>query len=303
MGAIDVGHARAALFTPGNRPERFAKAAASGADALIFDLEDAVAAAEKTRAREAVVAHFAGDFRRGLAAGQVAGLRVNNAHTADGLRDLLALADARVVPDFILLPKVESAFEVLLAARHLSGPQSDVSLVCAIESARGLEAAFEVARASPRVGALALGGADLAVDLRAENAWESLLFARSRLVQAAAAADVGVLDSPHFDLADDPGLGEASRRAKALGFTGKLAVHPRQVAVIRSAFMPSADEIARAERIVAALEAAGGNVCELDGQMVEGPIVKAAQRVLALARTSSSPHESPLARGAGEGRG
>jgi citrate lyase beta subunit len=303
MSTSHVGHTRAALFTPGNRPERFAKAAASGADALIFDLEDAVAAGEKARAREAVIAHFAGDFRRGLAAGQVAGLRVNNVHTADGLRDLLALAEARVVPDFILLPKAESAFEVLLAARHLSGPQAGIPLVCAIESARGLEAALDVARASPRVGALALGGADLAVDLRAENAWEPLLFARSRLVQAAAAAGVGALESPHFDLGDDAGLAESSRRAKSLGFTGRLAVHPRQVPLIHSAFMPSAEEIARAERIVAALEAAGGNVCELDGEMVETPIVKAAQRVLALARISSSPHESPLARGAGEGRG
>jgi len=283
MAASDIAHARAALFTPGNRAERFTKAAATGADALILDLEDAVAATDKDRARETVVAHFSGDFHAGLVAGQSMGLRVNNAHTPAGLRDLLALADSRIVPDFVLLPKVESPFEVLLAARHLSGAQAAIPLLCAIESARGLEAAVDIARASPRVRALALGGADLAVDLRAEVAWEPLLFARSRIVQAAAAAGIGVLDSPHFDLVDDSGLAAASRRAKSLGFTGKLAVHPRQVPVIQSAFMPTPEEIARAERIVAALEAAGGNVCELDGQMVEGPIVTAAQRVLALA--------------------
>lgn len=279
MTAADVGAARAALFTPGNRPDRFAKAAASGADALILDLEDAVAATEKERAREHVLAHFAGDFRRGLAPGQVAGLRVNNVHTAAGLRDLVALADSRVAPDFVVLPKVESAFEVRLAARHIA---RGTALVCAIESARGLEAAVEIAGADPRVRALAMGGADLALSLRADNAWEPLLFARSRLVQAAAAAGVGLLDSPHFDLGDDAGLAETSRRAKALGFTGRLAVHPRQVPVIQAAFMPSPAEIARAERIVAALAAAGGNVCELDGEMVEGPIVRAAERVLAL---------------------
>jgi citrate lyase beta subunit len=284
MTGGDVGHARSALFTPGNRAERFAKAAATGADALIFDLEDAVAPADKGRARDAVIAHFSGDFRKGLARGQVAGLRVSNAHTPAGLRDLLALADSRVVPDFVLLPKLESPFEVHLAARHLSGVQAAVPFICAIESARGLEAAIDIAHASPRVRALALGGADLAVDLRADNSWEPLLFARSRLVQAAAVAGIGLFDSPHFDLTDDAGLADASRRAKALGFTGKLAVHPRQVPIVQSAFMPTADEIARAERIVAALEAAGGNVCELDGQMVEGPIVRAAHRVLALAR-------------------
>jgi citrate lyase beta subunit len=284
MGAIDVGHARAALFTPGNRPERFGKAAATGADALIFDLEDAVAAGEKDKARDVVIAHFAGEFRTALAAGQAAGVRINNAHTAAGLRDLLALAESHVVPDFVVLPKVESAFEVLLAARHLSGAQAGIPFVCAIESARGLDGAVAVAGASPRVRALALGGADLAVDLRADNAWEALLFARSRLVQAAAASGIGVIDSPHFDLSDDAGLAGSSRRAKALGFTGRLAVHPRQVPVIQSAFMPTPEEVARAERIVAALDAAGGNVCALDGQMVEGPIVHAAHRVLALAR-------------------
>jgi citrate lyase beta subunit len=284
MAASDVGQARAALFTPGNRPDRFAKAAASGADALIFDLEDAVAAADKGHAREAVLAHFLADFHMGLAPGQVAGLRVNNAHSPAGLRDLLALVESRVVPDFVLLPKVESPFEVLLATRHLSGTQADVPFVCAIESARGLDSAVDIARASPRVRALALGGADLAVALRAEAAWEPLLFARSRLVQAAAVAGIGVFDSPHFDLADDAGLAEVSRRAKALGFTGKLAVHPRQVSAIQSTFMPTPEEVVRAERIVAALAAAGGNVCELDGEMVEGPIVLAAHRVLALAR-------------------
>lgn len=284
MAVFDVGYACAALFTPANRPERFAKAAATGADALIFDLEDAVAAGEKGTARDAVIAHFAGDFRKALAAGQVAGVRINNAHTPAGLRDLLALAESRVIPDFVLLPKVESPFEVLLAARHLSGAQAGIPFVCAIESARGLDAAVDIACASPRVRALALGGADLAVDLRADASWESLLFARARLVQAAAMAGIGVLDSPHFDLSDDAGLAETSRRAKALGFTGRLAVHPRQVPVIQSAFLPTPEEVARAERIVAALDAAGGNVCELDGQMVEGPIVQAAHRVLALAR-------------------
>ncbi|MCX7891497.1 MAG: CoA ester lyase [Burkholderiales bacterium] len=284
MSAPDVGAARAALFTPGNRSDRFARAAASGADALILDLEDAVAAAEKDRAREGVLAHFAGDFRSGLASGQMAGLRINNVHTAAGLRDLAALADARIAPDFVMLPKLESAFEVRLAARHIA---RRTALVCAIESARGLEAAIEIARADPRVRALAMGGADLAVSLRAENAWEALLFARSRLVQAAAAAGIGLLDSPHFELADEAGLAESSRRARALGFTGRLAVHPRQVPVIQAAFTPTPEEVARAERIVAALAAAGGNVCELDGEMVEGPIVRAAERILAAARSRS----------------
>ena len=280
----DLSHCRALLFTPGNRPERFAKAAATGADALILDLEDAVAAPAKDDARATVVAHFRGDFRAGLAPHQLKGLRVNNIHTPAGVRDLDALASSGVAPDFVLLPKVESAFEVRLYARHLEGGQAGIAFGCLIESARGLEAAMEIAQADPRVRVLAFGGVDLAADLRAELAWEPLLYGRSRLVQAAASAGLGLLDVPHLALDDEAALAAECARVKALGFTSKLAIHPKQVAPILAAFTPTAAEIDRAARMVAALEQAGGNAVEFEGKMLEGPVVKAAQRVLALAR-------------------
>jgi len=280
----DLSHCRALLFTPGNRPDRFAKAAATGADALILDLEDAVAAPAKDDARATVVAHFRGDFRAGLAPHQLKGLRVNNIHTPAGVRDLDALVSSGVAPDFVLLPKVESAFEVRLYARHLEGGQAGIAFGCLIESARGLEAAMEIAQADPRVRVLAFGGVDLAADLRAELAWEPLLYGRSRLVQAAASAGLGLLDVPHLALDDEAALAAECARVKALGFTSKLAIHPKQVAPILAAFTPTAAEIDRAARMVAALEQAGGNAVEFEGKMLEGPVVKAAQRVLALAR-------------------
>jgi len=280
----DLSHCRALLFTPGNRPDRFAKAAATGADALILDLEDAVAAPAKDDARATVVAHFRGDFRAGLAPHQLKGLRVNNIHTSAGVRDLDALVSSGVAPDFVLLPKVESAFEVRLYARHLEGRQAGIAFGCLIESARGLEAAMEIAQADPRVRVLAFGGVDLAADLRAELAWEPLLYGRSRLVQAAASAGLGLLDVPHLALDDEAALAAECARVKALGFTSKLAIHPKQVAPILAAFTPTAAEIDRAARMVAALEQAGGNAVEFEGKMLEGPVVKAAQRVLALAR-------------------
>jgi len=280
----DLSHCRALLFTPGNRPDRFARAAATGADALILDLEDAVAAPAKDDARATVVAHFRGDFRAGLAPHQLKGLRVNNIHTSAGVRDLDALVSSGVAPDFVLLPKVESAFEVRLYARHLEGGQAGIALGCLIESARGLEAAMEIAQADPRVRVLAFGGVDLAADLRAELAWEPLLYGRSRLVQAAASAGLGLLDVPHLALDDEAALAAECARVKALGFTSKLAIHPKQVAPILAAFTPTAAEIDRAARMVAALEQAGGNAVEFEGKMLEGPVVKAAQRVLALAR-------------------
>lgn len=276
---MQLDHARVFLFTPANRPDRFGKAAATGADALILDLEDAVSAAGKDEARANLVAHFSGDWRSALAPGQHCGLRVNNVHTAAGLRDLAALADAALRPGFVLIPKVESAFEVKLYARLLPG----VPLLSAIESARGVEAAVEIATADPAVRGLVFGGADLAVDLRAALAWEPLYAARARIVQAASIGGIAAIDLPHFVLDDAAALAAEAGRAKAMGFTGKLAIHPMQIAPIVGAFTPSAAEVAEARDIVAALEAAGGNVVEHRGKMVEGPVVKAAQRVLALA--------------------
>jgi citrate lyase beta subunit len=200
------------------------------------------------------------------------------------VRDLDALVSSGVAPDFVLLPKVESAFEVRLYARHLEGGQAGIAFGCLIESARGLEAAMEIAQADPRVRILAFGGVDLAADLRAELAWEPLLYGRSRLVQAAASAGLGLLDVPHLALDDAAALAAECARVKALGFTSKLAIHPKQVAPILAAFTPTAAEVDRAARMVAALEQAGGNAVEFEGKMLEGPVVKAAQRVLALAR-------------------
>jgi len=275
----DIALCRVLLFTPGNRPDRFAKAAATGADGLILDLEDAVSLTGKDEARTTLIEHFRAGHRRGLAAGQVSGLRVNNIHTPAGVRDLDALVTAGVAPDFILLPKVESAFEVRLYGRLLPG----IPLVCTIESARGLEAAFEIANADPGVRAMAFGGVDLAADLRAELAWEPLLFGRSRIVQAAATAGISAIDVPHVVIDDEAGLRAEATRAKAMGYTAKLAIHPKQVPAVLEVFTPTPAELERARGIVAACEAAGGNVVEYQGKMIDGPVVKSAQQLLARA--------------------
>jgi citrate lyase beta subunit len=285
MTAPDLAAARCALFVPGNREERFAKAIAAGADAVILDLEDAVVAGDKARARDAVLAFFAagGSVPRARP-DQAVGLRVNNVHTRDGLADLAALVASGATPDFVLVPKVESAVEARLFGRHLDRAGADIGLACLIESVRGIDAAAEIAAAHARVRTLVFGAADYSLDQRVRPSWEPLLAARSRLAQVAGAAHLGLIDAPHFELENLAGLAEEAGRSLALGFTGKLAVHPRQVPVIQEAYAPTEAEVARAQRIIAALEAAGGNVCELDGEMVEGPVVAAARQVLARAR-------------------
>jgi citrate lyase subunit beta/citryl-CoA lyase/(S)-citramalyl-CoA lyase len=275
-----VGQARSLLFVPGHRPDRFAKAEDTAADLVCIDLEDAVAPADRPAARRAVIDHLAG-----LPAGHRTGLRVSRLASADGLRDVLALAeagaDAGVRPAFVMLAKADSAEAVRLLAAHLAG----TPLIALIESPRGVAAAAGIAAAHPQVQALMLGGVDLCVELGARFGWEALLHARGALVQAAAAAGIGCIDVPFLDVADAAGLAAETQRVAALGFSGKSCIHPQQVATVHAALAPAPAELEPAARVVQAAGAAGADAPAvlLDGRLVDRPVVLAAQRLLARA--------------------
>jgi len=260
------------LFVPGDRHDRFEKALAGGAGAVIFDLEDAVAPERKALAREHVVehlAHAAGGGTRRL-------VRINGLRSRAGLEDLLAVAAAR--PDGIVVPKVESSGEVEIVAGALPG----ADVVAMVESVAGMERVEEIARASG-LTALAFGCADLSAELGASLTWEPLAAYRARLVLAARAAGVAAIDAPFLsgDVRDGVAAGEEAARAVAAGFDGKLAIHPAQVEPIRTAFTPSPAELERARRIVAA--AGNGGVAVVDGRMIDAPVVASARRVIARA--------------------
>jgi (S)-citramalyl-CoA lyase len=265
---------RSWLFTPATRPDRFARAGEAGADVLIIDLEDAVAPGDKDRARAAALAHL--DAGRGTA--PVQALRVNGLRTRAGLDDLRLLLESRAGPDAVILPKVETPDEPRLADAWLAEAGSPAALVVLVESARGVEAAPEIARSTPRLSALMFGAADLAADLGAPAAWEPLLYARSRVVAAAAAAGIGAIDAPYFDLKDQAGLEAELRAAVALGFAAKAAIHPGQVAAINAALTPSAAAVAEAREILAQNEAGVGVV---GGRMVDEAVARRARRILA----------------------
>jgi len=271
---------RTLLFTPGNRPDRFAKAEATGADGQVIDLEDAVSLAEKDGARDTVLAYLRSAPR---AAGFLRCLRINALQTPAGFKDVAALAETGVRPDAVLLPKAESAAYFTLLQSVL-GPDP-VPWIALIETARGLRAAEAVAR-HPAVAAVVFGAADLAADLGAELAWEPMLPHRAHVARAAAGGRIPAWDVPYFRLndPDDSGLIEETRRARALGYTGKLAIHPKHVAPILGVFTPSPTEAEQARRIVDAYERARGNACEVDGKMIDAPIYRSARRVLARAR-------------------
>jgi citrate lyase subunit beta / citryl-CoA lyase len=254
------------LFVPGDRPERFDKAVASGADLVVLDLEDAVAPGAKDAARVEVV--------RWLEAGGQAAVRINAAGTAPHDPDVEALA---AFPRPVLVPKAEGDVALAGLVERL---HPDTRLLALVESAAGVLAAPALARVAG-VDRLVLGTYDLAAQLGVSpDDREAMAGARHALVLASAAAGLAPpVDGVTGDVADDEVLRDDLAYAVRLGFGGKLCIHPRQVPTAREAFLPTAEEVAWARRVVDA--AAGGGVVLLDGRMVDKPVVDRAERILA----------------------
>lgn len=269
---------RSLLFVPGSRPERFDKADAAGPDMICIDLEDACLPDEKAQAREqalAWIAQYQGN--------REVVLRINSLRTAYGLQDILALTEAPPAkPLTLMLPKVESAEDLQIIDGLLTAV--DCNFIALLESARGIEAAHDISRASPRLSGLMLGGADLAAELRGELCWDAMSYARGRLCAAAGSAEIDLIDVPWLDIRDDEGLRGETDRIMRMGFTGKAAIHPGQVAGINDTFSPSADELARAEEILAAFAASGKGAIQLNGRLIDRPVILAAQRTVTIAQ-------------------
>ncbi len=260
------------LFVPGSKPDRFAKALASGADCVCIDLEDSVPPEGKAEARGAALAALAalGDPRLAI--------RINGLTTRDGLADLLALADQTVQPDLLFIPKVEAAAEIAVARGVLG---DSVGFVPLIETVKGLNAAAEIAREAG-VAMLMFGGADFAAELGVDLAWEPLLHVRSQLVMTGAGAGVQVIDVPYIKFDNEGGLREECARAKALGCSAKAAIHPAQIAVIHEIFRPTSEQIAEAEAAEVAFAEGGGAAIRWNGKMLEAPVMRRYRQILAL---------------------
>lgn len=271
------------LFVPGDRPDRFDKAAGSGADHVILDLEDSVSSSNKDLARESVV--------RWLSAGNAAWVRINGVTDAETVADIAALRDVRSDGlHGVVLPKATSAAVESLTAQG-APVLGEHRIVALVESAEGIRDAFALG-AHRSVVALAFGAIDYALDIDAAETFESLLYARSTLVNAARAADLpGPIDGVCVDVRDADVAGVEATRSRALGFAGKLCVHPAQVRSVASAFAPSSDEIDWAREVEAALQAIGASLATSDpamavavnGQMIDRPVILRARRVLSRA--------------------
>jgi citrate lyase subunit beta/citryl-CoA lyase/(S)-citramalyl-CoA lyase len=253
---------------------------ASGADVVCIDLEDAVHPDRKDAARNAAMAYLLGRAK-GNGGGSRLGLRINTSKTLVGLRDVMAIAEAGVHMDVLLVPKAESSHE--LEAMHAWLPQAFTELVALVETPLGVERATEIAaaarHAAPRLSALMLGGADLSMELGARFDWDGLLSARGRLVNAARAWGLQAWDVPFIAIADEPGLVQETRRVLDMGFDCKAAIHPNQIAPMHGVFQPSQVEILWAQGVCAA--AVGGHGAFLyEGRMVDTPLLRRAERIL-----------------------
>lgn len=265
---------RSLLFVPGTRPDRIAKALASGADAVCIDLEDAVAPKDKESARASVIAALSEPREQTPRLG----FRINPLRTPNGLADLAAYGASMAVADFLMIPKVSHPVELDVVAGALERHERP-HLWPIIESAEGLSRAFDIA-AGKYVQGLLFGGADFAADLGTTMEWEPLFHARGTLAAAAASASIELLDVPYLDVNDDEGLAASTKRVRALGFTGRSCIHPRQVAGVNAAFTPSEAEIAHARKVLAAFAESKGGAALLDGKLIELPVIRAAERTL-----------------------
>lgn len=280
LTALQQSVFRTMLMTSAIHPRRYQVALQSGADVCTLDLEDAVPPAQREEARRNAARIFARPSTEHFRA-----LRINSLRTTDGLHDILALAYGAIRPDALLVPKVNCAHDLLILEDMLGDQLADVDFLATIETAAGLASVEEIATATPRVRALVFGAADFAADLGIAMDWEPLLYARSRIVTAAAVAGIPAIDAPTFDLGDDLALKIDVNRARELGFAGKAAVHPRQVPVINDSFTPLAAEVEQARRVIKVADGQSGQIGILDGQMVGPPMVAAARRLLARAKS------------------
>ena len=282
---------RSLLFLPGNNPNLMINGDVLGADAIIFDLEDAVAPDEKDAAR--ILVRNALEFLDFSSVEVV--IRINSVDNNGFWKlDLDEIIPRN--PQCILVPKALDAAYIRTVSAYMGevesrhGITSPVKIIALIETAIGLENAFAIAAADPRITAIFLGAEDLTADLHSARtkSGEEIAYARGRVVAAARAANIEVYDTPFTDVNDNEGIVADAKLAKTFGFSGKAAISPRHVGVINRVFSPTQDELDYAHRVLQAIEEAraqGKGAVSLFGKMIDAPIVLRAQRVLAIDAT------------------
>tara|TARA_R110002110_G_scaffold138271_6_gene323919 strand:- start:250 stop:1119 length:870 start_codon:yes stop_codon:yes gene_type:complete len=271
---------RSFIFAPGLKPAMYPKALASGADIVCVELEDGIAPKDKDIARSLTMALFAEPQADD---GVERIVRINCLREAFGLADVQAVLATDTPPPALMLPKVRTPDEIVWLDTLLTERGHATRLHVIIETNAGLEAVHDIARASPRIDALFFGGVDMAAELRCRNAWEPLLYARSRTAHAAASVGLDVIDVPYLDLEDPDGMRHEAELVRDLGFSGKGSIHPKQIPILNDVFTPDSATVERARWIIAEFEAADTGLVVVDGKLIEKPVLRDMQRIIAVA--------------------
>ena len=271
---------RSFIFTPGLRPEMFPKAIASGADMVCIELEDGIAIKDKNEARKNTIEALGTlDVKNDVELV----VRVNCQRTKFGLLDLEAIISSKIKVKALMLPKVKTPDEITFIDDLLTDCNLDTDLHVIMETNQALESIYDIAHASKRIVALYFGGVDMAAELRVENTWENLVYARSKLVHAGASVGVDVVDVPYLDLENMDGMKKEAELVKNLGFTGKGSIHPKQISILNEIFTPSSSEISKAKKILDQFNESDTGLVVIDGKLIEKPVLREMKRKILIA--------------------
>ena len=270
---------RSFIFSPGLKPDMFPKALACRADIVCVELEDGIAPKDKAEAQRLTIKMF----EQPQAKDQVERIvRINSLRDPYGLADVQAILATNSPPPALMLPKVKTADEVVWLDDLLTERGHAVRLHVIIETNEGLESVHEIAKSSDRIDTLFFGGVDMAAELGCKNSWEPLLYARSRIVHAAASNGLDAIDVPYLDLEDMDGMIKEAELVRDLGFSGKGSIHPKQIPPLNEVFTPDEETIKYAKTVVDAFKEADTGLVVLDGKLIEKPVIRHMERVLAI---------------------
>jgi (S)-citramalyl-CoA lyase len=270
---------RSILFVPSDRIDRIEKSINLPADSITIDLEDAVAQEKKEEGRQ-ILKKALEEFD--FCSKEII-VRVNSIGTLNGLKDILMLKECSRLPDAIMLPKTESADEVVLFTKLIGEIDAEIELLIILESCKGILCAKDIVEASSKVSGVIFGGGDLSGEIGCSMTWDNMYTARQIVLMAAASAGIDAIDVPYLDMSDLEGLAKESKKVASIGFSGKIAIHPTQIDVINEMFTPEQDEFIWARKIIKATNKLGTGAICVDGKMVDKAIVKRARKVAAIA--------------------
>ena len=269
---------RSFIFCPGNKPDMIPKALNSGADMVCIDLEDAIIPKHKDISRSSTI-HAFEDIS--VPNGVETLIRINDVNSKDGKADIKAILQSNNTASGLMLPKIQNVNEIIDLEKQIKLANKNLNLHIIIETNKALENAWLIAQSSPLIKSLLFGGVDMSADLGCNGDWMSLLYARSRVVHAAAGAGVDSIDVPFLDLEDMDGMRQEAQKSKNLGFSGKGSIHPKQIASLNKVFTPSESEIEYANKVIKAFNEAADGLVVVDGKLIEKPVLRTALKTIA----------------------